>query len=210
ALWLRLRLRTLPLGLCGSSGHSFLGYLPIEGVADPLQAGFRRFVAERALEPGRVEVLRLEPELDRGRAVPREVGAEHRRVVGRDRADRPRGDELRERMLRQRADGPRAQVRQGTDVEDDAPVGDLAEQARILGGTDPVAKPDRAELLERSSHRRRPGDLARMWHRGQAELAREVEGRLVRLRREVRLEAAEADADDSALSVLRAVANRLL
>src|SRR5439155_11845823 len=218
ALWLRLGSRTLPLCLCGSSGHWFLGYLrfwnvdsvPVEGVADLAEVGLDVLPAQRALQPGRVEVLRLETEPDRCRAVAREVGAEHRRVVGRDRADRPRGDELRERVLRQRADGLRAQVRQWTDVEHDAPAGDLAEQAGILGGTDPVPKPDRAELLERSSHGRRPGDLARVRHRSQAELAPEVEGRLVRLRREVRLEAAEADADDSALSVLRAIANRLL
>ena len=67
-----------------------------------------------------------------------------------------------------------------------------------------------AELLERAAHRRRPGDLAGVRDRGEAQLAREREGRLVRLGRELGLEAAEPDADDAALAVGGRVAHDLL
>ena len=54
------------------------------------------------------EVLRIEPQFHRRRAVLREVGAEHGRVVRRDRAERARGHELRQGVLLERANGPGA------------------------------------------------------------------------------------------------------
>ena len=71
---------------------------------------------------------------------------------------------------------------------------------------DPVG----AECVERAAHGRRPGGLAGVRNRAEAEGARERERRLVRLGRILGLEPAEPDRDDSAVAVLGRVADDLL
>src|SRR6059058_2238743 len=141
------------LDICG--GDAF----PLELVADLPKAGQRRRVAEGALEPGRVEVARLEPERAGGGVVLGQVGAEHRRVVGGDRAECARADQLWQRVLGEIADDTRSQIREGTDVEHDPAVDDLLEKPRVLDGANAVAHPLRAERLERAANRLRSGGL---------------------------------------------------
>ena len=113
-------------------------------------------------------------------------------------------------MLLERTDRARAEVRERADVENRAAARELGHQAGILHRADPVAQPVGAEGLESAAHRRRPGDLAGMRHRGEAERLREREGRLVRLRRELRLEPAEPHSEHSPVAVFRGVADDLL
>src|SRR5207244_3393685 len=84
------------------------------------------------------------------------------------------------------------------------------DEPRVLHCADPVPDPVRLERFERAAHRRRAGAFPRVWDGGQPERARERERRLVRLRRVLRLEPAEPDAENSAVAVLRAVAHDLL
>ena len=106
-------------------------------------------------------------------------------------------------MVGQGRDRARAEVRERAHVEHGAAAGELAHEAGVLFGADAVAQPVCAEGLERAAHGRRACDLAGMRHRAEPERARERERRLVRLRRVLRLEPAEADADDAAVAVAR-------
>ena len=105
-------------------------------------------------------------------------------------------------MLRKRRDGPGAEVREWADVEDDAAICELGDEAGVLDGPDPVPEPVCAQSLERAAHRGRTGHLSRMGHRRQAERLGERERRRVRLRWELRLQTAEPHGDDSPLTVL--------
>src|SRR5260370_41672934 len=69
--------------------------LPVVGCPDFGQFGPGRLVAEGAVDAGLVEGARVEPERGRGLVVALEVGVEHRRIVGRDRAAHPGCDESR-------------------------------------------------------------------------------------------------------------------
>src|SRR5205085_4507328 len=93
------------------------------------------------------------------------------------------------------------------DVENDATVDDLAQQARILPRADAVPEPARPERLEGAANRRRTRRLARMGHRGKPFGPRGGEGVRVRLGGELRLRAAEPDAEHPALPVLRRIPN---
>src|SRR3954464_13690083 len=140
---------------------SVLGYLdlgligvprkgrPVELPPDRLEPLARARVAERALDAGLVERARGDSQGGGYLVVAPEVGVEHRRVVGRDRAERSGGDEARQRVLGERGDRARPQVRQRAHVEHDAAVCDLAQEAGILGRADPVAEPVGAERVER-------------------------------------------------------------
>ena len=112
-------------------------------------------------------------------------------------------------MLLERRDRARAQVRDRADVEHELPLGELAHEAGVLDRADAVADAVGAERVERAADRRGAGDLARVRHRGEAFVARECEDGLVRLRRELGLEAAEPDADDAAIAVPRRVPHDL-
>src|SRR5439155_15751643 len=79
----------------------------------------------------------------------------------------------------------------------------LSHEAGVLFGADPVAEAIRLKALERATHRGSPGDLPRVRHRAEPERLRVDEYVRVRLRRELRLETAEADADDAAVAVAR-------
>jgi hypothetical protein len=70
-------------------------------------------------------------------------------------------------MLVERADHAGAQVRDRADVEHDLPVGELVDQAGVLGGADAVTQAVGAELLQRAANRGRPRDLAGVRHRGE-------------------------------------------
>src|SRR5262249_12403000 len=128
----------------------------------------------------------------------------------RDRAADAGRDELRQWMLLQRPDDAGAEIRKRADVEDGATSGELGHETGILDRADAVPDPVGAQLLERSAHRRRACRLARVRDGSEPEGAREGEGRLVRLRRELSLEPTEPDRDDSALPVLGGVADHLL
>lgn len=64
-----------------------------------------------------------------------------------------------------------------------------------------MAKAVGAERLERATHRGRPDDFAGVRNRAQPFGFRQRERRLVWLRRVLRLEPTETDADDSALAL---------
>src|SRR6185437_14554290 len=187
-----------------------LGYLPIVRIGDSPKAPFRLLVAERTLQSSLIGVARVEAQPLGRVVVLTQVGAEHGGVVRRDRAVDTGGDERRQRVLVERGDDPRAQVRDRADVEHHLPVGDLPHEAWILDRADPVPETIGAELLERAAHRRRPRDLAGVRDGGEPQLARKVERRRVRLRREVRLEPAQPDADDTAVAVASGPADELL
>src|SRR5712691_1056057 len=179
------------------------GKAPVVRLADLPQPCPRRLVAEGAGDAGLVEAAGIEAEGFRRLVVTPQVGVEHRRVVRRDRAPDSRVNELRQRVLLERAHGARAEVRQGTDVEHGAAAGELTDEPGILGGADAVAEAVRRELLERALHRCGAGQLSRVRHRPEAERLRELEDVLVRLGRELRLEAPKADADDAPVAVAR-------
>src|SRR5437763_705068 len=71
------------------------GALPVGALSERPQPAPRRLVAQRAGHPGVVERPRLEAQRARRLVLAREVGLEHRRVVGRDRAGDARGGEPR-------------------------------------------------------------------------------------------------------------------
>src|SRR5712691_12140423 len=96
------------------------------------------------------------------------------------------------------------EVRERADVEDGASVDELSHEPGILFGADAVPQPVRLQALERASHRRGAGDLARMRDGAEAERLRVREYGFVRLRREFCLEAAEPHPDDAAVHVTRA------
>src|SRR5690348_7945363 len=117
--------------------------VPVVRLAERTQPGPCLLVAKGSRQTGLVERARLEPERRRGLVVAREVGLEQRRVVGRDRAAHAGGDELRERMLGQRAHDSEPQVRERADVEDGAAAGELADEAVVVSGPNAVADPVR-------------------------------------------------------------------
>src|SRR4051812_23876953 len=102
---------------------------PVVGLADPAEPVLRLGVAESAVEPGLVERARVEAEAGGRLVVAGEVGVEHRRVVGRDRAADAGGDEPRQRVVLEAGDGAGAEVRERADVEDRAAVGELPHEA---------------------------------------------------------------------------------
>src|SRR6266516_5026111 len=197
---------SLATAIAGNLTTGVLG--PGERVADLPEPSPRFLVAERSRDAGVVERARGQAE-GRGRlVVAREVGVEHRGVVGRDRAADAGGDEARQWVVVQRRHGARPEVRQWADVEDRGAGGQLADEPGVLLGADPVAEPVGPERLERAADRRGAGDLARVRHRTEPERLRPLEDLLVRLRRELRLEPAEADADDAAVAVARGPLDR--
>ena len=111
-------------------------------------------------------------------------------------------------MLVERGDDAGAEVRERADVEDGAAAGELRDEAGILDCADPVPDPVGAERLERAAHRLGAGCLAGVRDRAEPERAREPEDVRVRLRRELRLEPAEPDADDAAVAVPRSPLDR--
>ena len=86
--------------------------------------------------------------------LPLEVGVEHRRVVGGDRAADAGGRELAQRMLVQRRDGAGPDVRDRADVQHDPALAELLDERRILDRADAVADPVGAERVERAADRR--------------------------------------------------------
>src|SRR5581483_2982726 len=140
---------------------------PVEVIDAPAQARTRLLVAERARDPGLVERSWREAERLRRLVVASEIGVEHGRVVGRDRAADARRGETGQRMVGEARHRPGAEVRERADVEDDAAVGELADEPGVLLGADAVTKPVGAERLERPAHRGRTGDLAGVRHRSE-------------------------------------------
>src|SRR6266536_880122 len=69
---------------------------PVVRLSDPCEAGPRFLVAESPGDAHLVERARIEAEGGRRLVVAREVGVEHRRVVGGDRAAHAGGDEPRQ------------------------------------------------------------------------------------------------------------------
>src|SRR5438094_303425 len=106
-------------------------------------------------------------------------------------------------MLGERAHRPGAEIRERADVEDGATAGQLADEPRVLSGADAVSEPVGLKRLERAANRFGSGRLARMRHRAEPQGLRKGEDLCVRLRRELRLEPPEADADDAAVAVAR-------
>src|SRR3954465_3795240 len=119
---------TGPASLAIAIGRT-LTIAPVVGVGDLSQVGAGRVVAERADEAGLVGGARRMAELRGGLVVACQIGLEHRRVVGRDRAADTGRDELRQRVLLERRDGSGAEVRKRADVEDDAAICELGDEA---------------------------------------------------------------------------------
>src|ERR1051326_4749818 len=71
---------------------------PGEVFADRAQRRASRLVAERALDADLVELLRAQPASAGLRVLARQVGPEHGRVVGGERAAKPGRDHLRQRV----------------------------------------------------------------------------------------------------------------
>src|ERR1700758_1401173 len=113
-----------------------LAAMPVVGVADLTQVSARLVVAERSCEPRLVGGSGRDAERGGGLVVACQVGVEHRRVVGRDRAGDAGGDELRQGVLLERTDDAGAEVRERADVEDGAAAGELRHQPRILDRAD--------------------------------------------------------------------------
>ena len=65
-------------------------------------------------------------------------------------------------MFGERADGPRAKVRDKTNVEDRAPIGQLADESRVVDCADAVTNPVRPEGRPKRCERRQPPHLADM------------------------------------------------
>src|SRR5690606_21220856 len=107
-----------------------------------------------------------------------EVGAEHGRVVGVD-GDQDAGPgEVLQRVLvevRHRAGGD---VGGGADLQRDAPLGQVAQQLRVLGGAGAVPDAFGAQVVLGVPHRLGAGGLAGVRLRAQAGGAGAVEVRL--------------------------------
>ena len=158
-------------------------------------------VAECARQRRLVQRPRVEPERLGRLVLAGEVGVEHHRVVGRDGAADARADELGERVLLQRGDRARADVRDRGDVEDEPALGELFDECRILDRPEPVADAVGLELVDRGSHRLGPDHLAGVRDRAQARRASSPEGGRERAVRVTGLLASQPDGDDPALAV---------
>src|SRR3954463_2832664 len=126
-----------------------LGYLdlrgrdgiPVERLADGAQALARAGVAEGTLQPCFEETSGLEPERARSGVVAGEVGSEHRRIVGGDRAQDGGLAQPPQGVLFPRRRGAGEDVGDRTDVEHDPAFGELAQQLDVVDRPDPVANP---------------------------------------------------------------------
>src|SRR5919204_1915785 len=160
----------------GCLGYLDLGRadgIPVERVAELAEPSARVLIAECALGAGLVCALWFDSERGRGGVLLREIGAEHRGIVRRDRAGHACGDQLWERVLLERAHDPCAQVRDRTDVEHRPAARELTDEPRVLGGADAVPDPLRLQDIERPSHRLGAGDLAGVRHTAEAAFARD-------------------------------------
>src|SRR5439155_2791138 len=181
--------------------------VPVERRAALAQRRPRRLVAERALDTRLIEGPRRDTERGCSFVVAGQVGVEHGRVVGRDRALNAGGDETGQRMLGEASAGPSAQVGNRAGTAHRPAPGDLTDEAGIVLGANAMTQAVGAEHVERSAHRGRPDDLPGVRHRAQAFGLRQRERRLVGLWRILGLEPAEADADDAAVAVARGPTN---
>src|SRR5581483_10846453 len=177
---------------------------PVPGLADAAQSLLRLRVAERTRDAGLVEGARVEAEAGRDLVVARQIGVEHRRVVRRDRAADAGRDEPRQRVIVEARDRAGPEVRERAHVEHRPARDRLADESVVLLDADPVPEPVGLQVLERAADARGAGHLARVRDRAEPERLRVGEDLLVRLGRELGLEAAETDADDAALAVPRA------
>src|SRR4029079_5664766 len=184
------------------------GYRGFPG--DGRKTGLRLLVAKRAGERGLVQPAGIETHRLDGGVLAGQVGVEHHRVVGRDRAADAGGDELRERVLLERPDGARAEVRERAHVEDRAALGELAHQAWVLDRADAVPDPVGGERVEGAADGGCAGSLTGMGYGGEPEGACKRERVCVGLGRILRLEPAETHGDDTPIAVLRRVADDLL
>ena len=119
-------------------------------------------------DAGLVEVARIEAERAGRVVVPGQIGAEHGRVVGRDRAAerrRRRGAaaDARRATRPPSCAGSRSGRRRGRSGRSAS----SRDERGILDGADPVPDPLGAERVERAADRRRAGDLAGVRHRGE-------------------------------------------
>ena len=187
---------TRPAGLVDLREHPGPHVVGRERRAD----GGRRQVAQAGL----VEVQQV----GRDGVLLVEGGAEHRRVVGVDGDRHPGLDEPAQRVLRERGDGARRDVRRRADLQADPGLGQVREQGRVLGGRGAVADPLGAEQAQRLPDRLRPGRLARVRHAVQTGRAGRVEVRLELRPRHADLRPAEAEPDQRVDAVLEGVLQR--
>src|SRR5581483_5953320 len=115
-----------------------LAIAPVVGFADPSQplAGFS--VAESAGETGLEGGARRDSERGGSFVVAGQVGVEHGRVVGRDRAADACGDELWQRMLLEGAHDSGADVGEWTNVEHRSAPRQLGHETGVLDRADAV------------------------------------------------------------------------
>ena len=141
----------------------------------------------RARRPGPPRTRRgRRPRASGGLVVAREVGVEHRRVVGRDGAEHAGLDELRQRVLVERAD------RSGADVRHRARRRGRSRRSAsssTSSGSSTARMPclmrSALQRVQRTADRLRAGDLARVRHGAQSLGLRQLEDGRVRLRREL-------------------------
>src|SRR5262245_51770132 len=136
------------------------------GVADSVQQPrTQRLFREARLDRGACEADQLrvaQPEAVAGDAVlAADARAEVRRVVGGERDPHPGLAEGGERMGLEAVEHPEHDVARRAALEDEAAVGDLRDERRVLDRADAVADA-RHRQVERGADARRAGPLARV------------------------------------------------
>ena len=136
----------------------------------PMASSSRRVAASHRTpaRPARYAVLGGSAQPGRHLVLGGQVGAEHGRVVGRDRARHARGAQRGQRVGGQGRDGAGGHVGGRADVQHHAPPGQVAQQRRVLGGADAVPDPGRAQQVQGGPDQVRPLDLAGVRDGGQA------------------------------------------
>jgi hypothetical protein len=152
----------------------------------------------------------VEPEGGRGLVLHCEVGVEHRRIVGGERTQDSRLDELRQRVLLQRGHDTDPDIRHGADVEHGAALLQFLDELGVFDGADAVAQAVGVKKVERIADRIRWSQLTGVRHGAETAFPGASERLDVEMRRILELERAETDPDDAAVAVADRVAKAVI